>query len=74
MGELWGQHPFNHYNDMNNSEIVIALEKQTLIPQYPNNSPQTIKEIVAECLSWDVSKRPSFLQILEQMEKIPELF
>ncbi len=68
LGEIWGLHPFNHFENMLSKDVIAALEKQTMEPLFDPQCPADIKELITFCIQRDEEKRPSFMEICEKLK------
>ncbi len=71
LGEIYNQHPFDHYRDQSEKEIIKKLqEKSTSGILFHPDCPQNLQKLIEICLQADPSKRPSFLQLVLQLKSM----
>jgi serine/threonine protein kinase len=69
LAEMFGRHPFEHCKSEYRMAFVVGIQKKIIVPQLPECSP-AIKKIMADCMNFDASQRPSFTEIIAKLNKV----
>lgn len=68
---MGGAHPFTKYLNECTSDwqYLDKLRSKSLVPIFSEQTDKKYLEIMTQCLSYDPSERPSFVQIVKLLQK-----
>ncbi len=72
LGEIFLQHPFDHFHNCSVQEVIKILESETFNQDelmFHRDCPPEMKKLIKMCLQWNPDMRPSFVEIVELLKK-----